>query len=253
MAWSSEDIKGFFSKMKKDPRKFLSEAGVAHPLGMTFQEVRDFKAKRVILGMGFGQGAHSIFEQNPEGYKDKKEVQTFIDLIMGELFTKVREFQKTITQLAHKQNYITSRWGYIRRFYDVFQWDSNKWNQYTGSMGDFVHGDDFEAVIAFLPANDAFGMLRETLLRLAGYRSDVEEEPNRVAEDLLEKYGFCNTIHDSVQFHCRKELVDACLEDVTREMKKPCKRLADSEMCPEGFWVDCEASIGDDWSVMEKI
>lgn len=247
MSWSNEDLKAWFSKMKEDPRIYRSESGVAFPHGMTFGEVRDYKSKKVILGIGFGQGAHSIFEQNPEGYKDKKEVQTFLDL-MKELFKPLFTWQGVITQLGHKQNYLTSRWGYIRRFYDIFQWDATKWNEHTGSLGDWGRGDEYEAAIAFLPANDAFGMLREIILRLSGYRSGEETEWVRGEDDLLEKYGFCNTIHDSLKFHCRKELAEVCIVDVLREMRKPCMTLADSEMCPGGFWVDAEVAMGDDWS-----
>lgn len=253
LSWSNKDIKAWFTKMKEDPRLYKHEAGVAFPNGMTFQEIRDFKSKRVILGIGFGQGAGSIYEQNPEGYKDKKEVQTFLDLIR-EVFGPIFVFQKDITQLAHKKNMLVSTWGYIRRFFDVFQWDPNKWNQYAGSMGDWTHGDDYEAAIAFLPANDAFGMIKEEMLRLAGFRNSLQQiVAERESEDLLEKYGLINQIHDSLMFHCRLELRDKCVEDVLRIMREPCLALADEVMCPEGFFVDAEVAVGDDWTSMEKL
>jgi len=46
----------------------------------------------VILGIGFA-GAQSIFEQNPESYKDKKEVQVFLDLFK-DIFDRLRFSQR---------------------------------------------------------------------------------------------------------------------------------------------------------------
>lgn len=239
LTWSDADLIAWIKDMKASPRIYKSEAGVAYPDGMTFQEVRDFKSKRVILGIGFAQGAQSIFEQNPESYKNKSEVQQFLDLF-SELFKPIRTFQASITQLAHKQTHLISRWGYIRRFYDVFKWDSNKWNEFTGSMGDWSHGDDFEAAVAFLPANDAFGMIKEEILRL-------EEE------GAMDRYGFVNQIHDSLMFHCDFALRDSCIEDVLRVMRQPCIILSDPDMAPNGLFVDAAAQIGEDWAHMKEI
>lgn len=263
LKWSDKDMLGWFKEKKKDEKTlYKSEAVPNYPDGLTFQQVRDYKSKRVILGIGFCQGALSIFEQNPEGYKNKAEVQTFLDLF-GEIFDRVKLFQHDITQEAHNKTNLVSRWGYIRRFYDVFQWVPNKWNQKTGNMGDWGHGDDFEAAVAFLPANDAFGMFKEEMLRLAGYRLpqsvmkatfdevwtaikrgafDTEAERavamNEVEtykkvlrldwkqdEDLLEKYNFINQIHDSLIFHPFKSQVDELFSEVMPIMRQPCPTL----------------------------
>jgi len=259
--WSDKDMNAWFKEKKADATTiYKSEAVPNYPDGLTFQQVRDYKSKKVILGIGFCQGALSIFEQNPEGYKDKKEVQTFLDLF-GEIFDKVKKFQAEITQLAHKQTYLTSRWGYIRRFYDVFQWQPMKWNPHTGSMGDWGHGDDFEAAVAFLPANDAFGMIKEEMLRLAGYRGGYVRFANKEGEDLLEKYNFINQIHDSLIFHPLTEQVDKCLEDVLYTMREPCPILywegMEKEGLPgwtkDGLFVDAEAMVGPDWAHMAGV
>jgi hypothetical protein len=193
--------------------------------------------------------------------------------------------------LAHKQTYLISKWGYIRRFYDTFRWNSNKWNQFSGSAGDWEHGDDYEAAVAFLPANHAFGMIKEEMLRLAGYRLKpnqpfltthiagqgldgyFKERPKtkeeweatldkyakdqqvyyKENEDYFAKYGFVNQIHDAIIYHCDKSLADKCLEDTLRIMREPCMVLADAVMCPEGFFVDAEASIGPDWAHMQEV
>lgn len=262
LSWSDKDMNAWFKERKADATTiYKSEAVPNYPDGLTFQQVRDYKSKKVILGIGFCQGAQSIFEQNPEGYKDRKEVQTFLDLF-GDIFGQVKQFQADITQLAHKQTYLTSRWGYIRRFYDVFQWVSNKWNERTGGFGDWAHGDDFEAAVAFLPANDAFGMIKEEMLRLAGYR---EELWKKVADDLLEKYNFINQIHDSLIFHPLDSDVDRCLEDALRIMREPCPTLYWAGMeneglagwTKDGLFVDAEAMVSsatdNDWAHMQTV
>lgn len=272
MSWSDADMIGWFKEQKKSPILYKSEAVPNYPDGLTFQQVRDYKSKRVILGIGFCQGALSILEQNPESYKDKKEVQTFLDLF-GEIFSEVKKFQTNITQLGHKQTNLISRWGYIRRFYDVFQWNPNKWNQFSGSAGDWTHGDDFEAAVAFLPANDAFGMFKEEMLRIAGYRISPDRGcypqffnnkliwAEKAAEDLLEKYNFVNQIHDSLIFHPLKSQVDNLFSDVMPIMRMPCPTLywdgMETKGVPawtkDGLMVDAEAMVGEDWAHMEGV
>lgn len=251
--WSDNDLKAWFAKMKKDSFIYKGEAGPNFKDGMTFQEVRDYKAKKVILGIGFKQGALSIYEQNKEGYKNTKEVQWFLDLF-SDLFRKVTEFQDIITKLAHKQTYLISPWGYIRHFHDVFRWDPNKWNDWTGSQGDWAHGDDFEAAVAFLPANIAFGMFKEETLRMAGFRSPESQIWwSRDAEDYLEKYGFINNVHDAMEFHCDYSLKEEAVENLMRITREPCMTLADPEMCPEGFFVDAECKWGPDMTHLEGV
>lgn len=274
LSWSDKDMNEWFDLMKADEKTIYKAEAVPNiPDGLTFQQVRDYKSKKVILGIGFCQGAGSILDQNPEGYKDKKEVQTFIDLF-GELFSGVKKFQGEITQTAHKQTYLLSKWGYIRRFFDVFKWNAKKWNAFSGNMGDWEHGDEYEAAVAFIPANHAFGMIKEEMLRLSGYRMGTElsnEGPSQLEigwwpeykktlmvsqkceEDLFEKYGFVNQIHDSIIYHCDKSLADKCLEDSLRIMREPCLVLKDEVMCPTGFFVDAEAMMGEDWAHMQKL
>jgi hypothetical protein len=260
LSWSDADMLAWIKEKKKDKTIYPAEAVPNYPQGLTFQQVRDYKSKRVILGIGFCQGAASIFEQNPEGYKDKKEVQTFLDLF-GVIFDKVKKFQTEITQLAHKQTYLISRWGYIRRFYDVFQWDPKKWNTFSGSMGDWSHGDDFEAAVAFLPANDAFGMLKEEMLRCAGYEIWPSISRVKQGDDLFKKYRFINQIHDSLIFHPDTNEDEKCVEDVLKIMREPCPTLYWPGMenegiagwTKDGLFVDAEAMIGNDWAHMEAI
>ncbi len=268
LKWSDSDLKGWFEERKADKKTvYKGEAITSFPNGMTFEEIRDYKSKNVILGIGFCQGATSLQAEHPESYKSKKEVQEFLDLFF-DTFPQVWKYQKEIAQSAHKQTYLISRWGYIRRFHDVFQWDSKKWNHFTGSMGDWRPGDDYEASVAFNPANDAFGMLKEEMLRMGGYRISQEQIfnvimesvqdlkslwPSKEANDLLERYGFCNQIHDSLFFHCDGGLKDRCIEDILTIMREPCPTLFDPEMAPNGLFVDASCKIAEDWGSMKGV
>jgi uracil-DNA glycosylase family 4 len=260
LSWSDKDMKAWIDERKADPFIYKAEAVPNIPQGLTFQQVRDYKSKRVILGLGFAQGARSIFEQNPESYKDAKEVQSFIDVLWG-IFPEVKIFHKAITQQAHRDTYLISDWGYIRRFFDVFQWDSTKWNAFSGSSGDWRQGDDFESAIAFLPANVAFGMIKEEMLRLAGYNPDFISDFKKYNEDLLEKYGFVNQVHDSLVFHCDIALKDECIENVFKVMRQPCPKIyfpgqEDAGLAAwtkDGLFVDAEVAVGPDWAHMKAL
>ncbi len=127
--------------------------------------------------------------------------------------------------------------------------------------------------MAFLPANDAFGMFKEEMLRMAGYRilGDHADYPSYLsgkliwpvkdAEDLLEKYNFINQIHDSLIFHPYKSQVDELFSQVMPIMRTPCPTLywegMETKGVPawtkDGLFVDAEAMVGEDWAHMETV
>ncbi len=138
------------------------------------------------------------------------------------------------------QTYLVSRHGYIRWFYDVGIWDP-----YRGFKG----GNDAEACIAFLPANDAFGLMKDKMLALGG----IDLEGRQVAEDLLEKYGLINQIHDSLVFDMPTRLIDEGVPLIKGIMESPDPLLVDPVVAPGGLWIEASVSIGDPWSEMEEI
>ena len=93
-------------------------------------------------------------------------------------------------------------------------------------------GEDSEAAIAFLPANDAFGMMDCALLEMD-------------SRGWLGRYGLCNVVHDAVWFHCGRELANECLHNAVGVMTAPSKVLVDPVVAPEGLWCGCEAMMGE--------
>ncbi len=193
--------------------------------------VRDTKAKPTILGYGFGLGAAKLFDMNRESFKSKAEAQGLIDLI-NRLFPRTAAYREDIRQEAHRARKLVTPHGFLRRFYDVMTWDSR--------TGGWRYGEDSEKVIAFRPANHAFGTIRRVMLECErkGYN---------------ERFGLVNTIHDSLLFECHNSLADSCIELVSLEMEAPNPLLSDPVVAPLGLRCGIEASIGQDWASLKTV
>jgi uracil-DNA glycosylase family 4 len=238
LSFSDKDLKAALGALKKEKFLYTDYKDTSHPDGMTFKQIRDEKAKRTILGIGFCQGANSLLQQNPESFRNRAEIEAILKLLR-ELFSPVFSFQKAIQQIAHRQTYLISRYRYIRRFYDVLKWNPNAYNATDGTLGGWENGDDAEAAVAFLPANDAFGMIKEEILRLGEMGAN-------------EEFGFCNQIHDALMFHCPIELKNKCIDVVTTEMLRPSPVLV-NPVALEGLRVEVGCLIGEDWASMEEL
>jgi hypothetical protein len=118
----------------------------------------------------------------------------------------------------------------VRRFYEVFVWDSRR--------GGWKNGDQAEEAVAFLPANDAFGEMRERGKRMAVLGLDA-------------KYGLCNTVHDSWQFCFPAALLPEHVAEIEPVLTAPSKVLV-SKLVPGGLQVGIELSVGKDWSQMRE-
>jgi uracil-DNA glycosylase family 4 len=228
-----------------------------------WKRVRDDEAKHGILGIGNGLKAKGLFERYMEnfpprackdcmgsgkvaGVRGLKQCpackgsgmlpgQRAADLVLETaeaLFPKVFAWQKRIQRVAHDQQFLKTEFGHIRRFYEVFRWDSKR--------RDWGHGDQAEEAIAFWLANIAFGHIREKL-----------KELNQL--ELDSKYGLFNNVHDSYLFMFPKELLDEHIQEVYKVLVSPSKVLRHPTICPNGLVIDVEASVGMNWAEMEQI
>lgn len=202
--------------------------------------VRNKQAKPCILGYGFGLQVNHFYEMNKEVMIDDKPVVVFknvgaarmVTQMLDRLFAAACRWRKEIPKLAHRQSYLVTSHGYVRYFHEVFKWDSKR------QM--LVPGDDHEKAIAFKPANNAFGHIKDVMLRLE-------------VRGLNDRYGFINNIHDELMFCCPNGLVSECVEEVHKEMEKPSTILVDPLLAPEGLWCGAEVSIGKNWNDMEEV
>ena len=181
-----------------------------------------------VHGLGFGMGVKKLYDMNKGSFASLKEAES-IRNIMVKLFPKVFKFQAMIVEKAHKEKKLVSPYGFVRRF-----WEAKIWRN-----GQMVNGEDAEKIIAFLPANTAFSIKKEAMLRL-------EEKGANY------KYRLVNEVHDSLVYEVDEGDLEEMMEVVTREMTRPVMRLA-NEMFPEGFIPVVEVKVGKSWDKMEVV
>lgn len=195
----------------------------------THEFVRDYKAKRAILGYGFGLGARKLYDMNKESFDGQKDAKRTLDMLDA-TFPVTKKWRETIRHKANDQGYLISRHGYIRYFWEVFRERSDGW----------MPGDDSEAAVAFLPANDAFGEIKDRMLTLA-------------KRELDEKYGLINTIHDSLMFECPDIYLDEAIPTIRAIMQFPSKVLISQKVAPLGLSVEVDIKAGRDWATMRGV
>ena len=195
--------------------------------------VRDNQSKPAILGIGFGMGHRRLYQENMEYFEGEKQAKRLHDLLKS-LFPRVFAWQQRVRRTAHEQQFLKSPFGHIRRFYEVFRWDARK--------GDWAPGDQAEEAVAFLPANIAFGNMRETMKALAAGGHDA-------------RWGLCNSIHDSFVF-CFPETLSSLADHIAvvyPVLHAPSTVLRHPVLCPGGLIVDVEAAAGANWAEMHEI
>lgn len=211
-----EEMKDLFKQLKK---------------GEKFKFCRDYKAKRTILGIQFAMGPRKLFTLNPDDFDSITEATVIHTLIMQDLFPGLGKWQRAVKDEAIERKMLDNKFGAIRRFYDVARWDRK-----TQRM---APGDQAEAAIAFRPASNAFGAVRDMMHAIRDEGWD-------------ERYQLVNTIHDSLVFHCPEGLVDECVANIRGVMEAPSKVLVYAKVAPGGLSVEAEALVGEDLAEMEE-
>lgn len=220
-AWKPEVMEEDDASLQARFRWFKSDADR--------KRIRDKQAKPSILGVGFGMGARRLYQENLEHFAGEKVAKRFLDLL-HELYPKVFAWQDRVRRMAHEATFLRSPFGHLRRFYEVFTWD------YKSAT--YKNGDQAEEAVAFLPANVAFGNIRETMKALE-------------RRGIPERYGQCNTIHDSLMFDFPAALLDQHIAEVYPILVAPSPILQNS-VAPGGLWCDAECNAGPHWAEMTE-
>jgi uracil-DNA glycosylase family 4 len=158
-----------------------------------------------------------------------KSVRTLLEKLFPEVFI----WQEKIRRLADHQKFLVSRYGGIRWFHNVYEWDSK--------YGREKPGEDAEAAIAFYVQNDAFGKIREAMLEIRA------EYPTTCAAYMN------NTVHDSLVFDIPEHLAIAAGKIIKEIMERPAKMLKHPTLCPDGLSCGVEVSIGKNWRDLKEI
>jgi uracil-DNA glycosylase family 4 len=235
------ELKAKLAWYRKQEKIYPTYACQGHPAGMTFGEIRDEQAKTTILGVGFGQQAMGMFKRNPDSFKSSREAKVCLDML-NRLFPKEETWRGAVRHEADVQSFLLTRYGYVRRFWDVFtrkivslSYEPRNGQSCIldakGRKWLLGPGDDHEAVVAYRPANDAFGLKRAVMVEI-GERG------------LDERYGLFNEIHDCLKFECPDPLRDECLETIKGIMERPSSVLVDPDVAPGGLWCQVDMEIG---------
>lgn len=217
--------------------------------------VRNSQAKPAILGMGFGMGVKKFYKLNRHTFRNESEPKRILELIR-KLFPKTFvDYHEKIKALADRQTYLISRYGYIRRFYDVYDWRMlPSYRQPTPKMGEKLirnnkgqwwlrkDGQDANNAIAYLPSNDAFGKKKEAM-------RDLWEHTNG---NMIKRFGLINEIHDELFFEVDKELINEAILILQSVMESPARYLKNST-APDGLITKISMKLGPNWAEMEEI
>lgn len=182
---------------------------------------RGTKWKRCTLAYGFGAQYRTLYQQNPEAFTGEKEAKVLLDLL-DHILPVSAAWRQAIRQQAHDQHFLLSRYGFIRWFWDVYHWDAKK--------GGNSPGDSFNEAVAFLPANDAFGHIKDAMIEMD-------------TEGLLEECQFSNQIHDALWFHMPDRRCDEMIPRLKEIMTRPNPVLSDPLVAPQGLFVDVSVLV----------
>jgi len=239
---TDEQLLARFKWLKSDPER---------------KRVRDDQAKHAILGIGNGLRAKGLYERYMESFPSREcskcggtarvagvrglkrcpdcggtgrqsglsIADSILSMCENDLFGAVFAYQEEQRKEAHERQQLRNDFGHMRRFYEVYRWDSRK--------GAWSHGDQAEEAVAYRLASVAHSHMRELLKEL--YRNGMAE-----------RYGLFNTVHDSIMLCHDESLKDDVLRDVAPVM------MAESKVMP-GLWLGVEASQGRRWSDMREV
>lgn len=203
--------------------------------------VRDGQAKPAILGYGLGMRGYTLWEQNQDAFKNRKEAEAVL-LALDRTFPITAKWRRTIQLEAHERKFLTLPPWYIRRFWNVFEHKPVKSSYlprgneriFVDGRGQYwkvAHGTDAEAAIAMPVQNAAHGHMKENMLEID-------------SRGWAERFGLCNTVHDALWFHCLRSLADECIALVKHQMERPSTVLV-NEVAPEGLWCEVEVTVGE--------
>jgi DNA polymerase I-like protein with 3'-5' exonuclease and polymerase domains len=220
------------------------------------KRVRDDQAKHGILGIGNGLRAKGLYERYMESFPSRAcptcsgggkvagvrgvkncpackgtarqsglQIAEAVLATCESLFPRVFEYQELQRQEAHDQRKLTTPFGHMRRFYEVYRWDYRK-----NSWG---HGDQAEEAVAYRLANTAHAHMREVMKDL--HRKGLDK-----------KYGLFNMVHDSIMLSYPEHLSADMVREVIPVM------VAESKVMP-GLWLGVEVSQGRRWNEMKEV
>jgi len=135
-------------------------------------------AKRAVHGTNYGMSPRMLMTTYPDAFPTTKDADRAQSAYFA-LFPKVRQWQNSVVDRAHKEAHLVNDFGYIRWFWFV--------KKHVKRRGQWVldRGEDAKAAIATLPQSSAAIIMRRAIC-------------SKAAGELLEDGRLFLTIHDEL-------------------------------------------------------
>lgn len=215
LKWSDADLTQFFSELKK---KFRFEYD---------------QNKHGVHLSNYGGTPPLMTQQFPEAFPTMAAAKQWQDFYFDTVAKKVRAWQKGVLERAHQEVKLVNPWGYVMRFWNVYEWDSRKFaklkrdglGEKEARAGAWRLGEDAKSALSFLPRDTAAGMLKEVLLRLRPW---------------AERRVLLASVHDSIMGELERPHAEEFAWALKTEMEKPVPELG-------GLSIGTDIKWGDVW------
>lgn len=192
LKWSDEELGAYFKKLKKEHDEPYN------------------RAKRVVHGSNYLLSPFGMVRNYPTMFNLK--TATEIQELYFKLCPTLKPWHQQQQLAAHKNGFLSNRFGYKHWFWDVFTWNS--------TAGAYKLGTDGKRVIALEPQGTGAACLKEACLRLLEPTS-----PSYIGDSYFGKTPVRALIHDSIFGESETETLPSVLTKVYREMTKPIPQL----------------------------
>lgn len=202
-----------------------------------FKEDRNALYKHLVHGANFMQGARGAAEKilNETGKEFPVALVQKVMNIYFELFPAIKKWHIDTLARADRDGYIRNPFGYVHRFYRVYEWEKigNQWQKEPGP--------DANKVIAFWPQSSAAGIIKDAMLRMFHNHFEVAGQYIRLL------------VHDEIFMEVPEAQVAEVDAIMKMEMERPIQCMP---MMPEWKMGDyltilTEAKVGNRWGSMK--
>lgn len=238
-------------KLGKPPNLSWDDARLSSYLHSFKQEHKASKQYRgckvTVHASNYGATPYLLHYENPDLFPTLRSAQEFQDFYF-ELCPALKTWQAEVRRRAAHDHYLGGAdhpYHFKHWFWDVVSWNSRqkKW----------VHGSDWQRVVAFYPASTAYGVLADASLRLCNPSS-----PLYVGDFFFGRTPLRALIHDSILAEVPEARLDDYVERVDAAMGTPILVQPNDWMSPEDrarfgshLRLGVDVKVGPSWGEME--
>jgi uracil-DNA glycosylase family 4 len=171
-------------------------------------------------GSNFGATAFKLVVAGH--FPSMKVAETVQKIYFDTIGKKIRSWQSGTLRDAYDNNFLENAFQYRHYFWDALHREYGEW----------IHGQDANRCLAFLPQSTAAAIIKNSMLKI------TERQP-KIAKMMRWQ------IHDSLLFEIPDDLVDWAVPIIENIMQEPSLELGN-------LTIGTETEIGRSWGVMNK-